>query len=278
MIDISAVFVEYAGGPFPSFTGKNATGAGATDGTEFIKALIDNWMWGPSQALLDYCGLSPNGVTEAAGASQILDALNMIGVPVGTVIEWNRKNDPATDGYRFLPLNGQGILRANYADLDSAVYVGDANNAAVAAAGGGYYHADNSDGTSPNTAGIYLILPESRGYTVRGLDTAASVDPDGASRKLGDIQDDAMQRITGKVGINDNNYANLFISGAFTIDPSAPPSGAAQFTNISYSPPTTNPNGSFDFDSSGSTSPNTAKTDDDETRMANRSTQFVIRY
>ena len=90
-------------------------------------------------------------------------------------------------------LNGHGILRANYPDLDTACYVGDGNNAAVAAAGGGYFRADNSDGSSPNIAGIYLILPETRGYVPRGLDTAASVDPDGASRYLGNPQLDAFQ-------------------------------------------------------------------------------------
>lgn len=190
MIDISAVFAEKTGA-FPNFAGKNATGAGATDGTEWIAAYIDNWGWGWQQALFDQEGITPDGITEAAGASQIVDALNNM-FPAGMIAEWNINVDPATLGARYLLLNGQGILRANYPDLDTNCYVGDGNNAAVAAAGGAYYRADDAAGTTPNIAGVYLILPESRGYTTRGLDTAASVDPDGAARALGDNQGSAM--------------------------------------------------------------------------------------
>lgn len=272
MIDISAVFANYLGAGFPDFTGKNATGAGATDGTEFIAAFIDNWAWGWSQALLSYEGISPNGVTEADGASQIVDAIQNI-LPPGMVVEWNLNVDPATYGARYLLLNGQGILRANYPLLDANVYVGDGNNAAVAAAGGAYYRADDAAGTTPNITGAYLILPESRGYTTRGLDLAASVDPLGASRYLGDNQLDAMQRVTGLIDGNliGGPSAAGTISGVF--------SGSTKFNRQA----TTSVNTDFgidtiDFDNANSTSPNPAKTDDVETRMTNRSTKFAIRY
>ncbi len=108
------------------------------------------------------------------------------------VIYW-KNGDPATNGDKILLLHGQSILRANYSELDAKVYVGDADNAAAAAAGGGFFHADNPDGTNPNPAGIYLILPDTRGYVLRGIDAGALVDPDGASRFIGDTQLDAMQ-------------------------------------------------------------------------------------
>ena len=42
-------------------------------------------------------------------------------------------------------------------------------------------------------------LPDLRGYFVRGYDTRNSVDPSGASRALGSIQQDAIRNITGSV-------------------------------------------------------------------------------
>lgn len=266
MIDIAAVFAEYNGAAFPDFAGKNATGAGATDGTEFIAAMIDNWMWGWSQALLNYCGLTPDGVTESDSASQILDALNMVGVPVGSVIEWNRVNDPATDGLRYLLLNGQGILRANYTDLDSAVYVGDGNNAAVAAAGGGYYHADDAAGATPNTAGVYLILPESRGYAPRGLDLAASIDPQGASRYLGDNQLDAFQ------GHRLNVWGESLSEPLYLTGSSGSPSNSI-YQSGTFSSGTQALADGFLTDGVNGT-PRISS----ESRMTNRSTKYAIRY
>ncbi len=193
MQDYAAAFTNFSGA-FPDILAINASGPSATDGTEFVSNMINDSMWGVMQMILNRAGLSPNGVLESDSASQIREALQKgFGAPVGVVTQWHIDDDPGTSGHRALLLNGQGILRANFAELDAACYVGDANNAAVAAASGGYYRADNSDGSSPSTTGIYLILPETRGYAPRGLDVAASVDPDGAARFLGDVQLDAFQ-------------------------------------------------------------------------------------
>lgn len=266
MIDISSAFSNLSGsGPY-GYQGKNATGAGATDGTEFIAAMIDNFMFGWSQALLSHESITIDGITEAEGASQILDAIQNI-VPPGMVMEWNLNTDPATYGARYLLLNGQGILVANYAQLVANVYVGDANNAAVAAAGGAYYRADDAAGTIPNTSGAYLILPESRGYTTRGLDAAASVDPDGASRYLGDNQLDAFQ----------GHYHSVLN----TIHSSTGPAGGAYDSSRLAGGSAAN---------NGADSANTAiqsATNDgssgiprisSESRMTNRSTKFAIRF
>lgn len=269
MRDPGTIFANINGGPFPSYTGKNATGAGATDGTEWIAAGIDDFMLGWSQNIMDKTGLTPSGVAESASASQIVEAMQLLLGPPGTICEWNLSVDPATIGARFLLLNGQGILRANYPDLDTNVCVGDGNNASVAAGGGAYYRADDAAGVTPNIAGVYLILPESRGYTTRGLDTAASVDPDGASRFLGDLQLDASQKITG---ILDNlvmtKGGTTTKTGVFTN--SATSTGGGTGANATFT--------TVDFDSSLSTLPNTAKTNDIESRMINRSTKFAIRY
>lgn len=192
MIDYLASFVNTNAVAFPDTEAINATGPSTTDGTEFVKLMIDD-EWGARQALMNHAGLTPDGVTEADGTSQFVEALGLIGPGAGLGSEWSLASDPAVTGHRALLRQGQGILRASYPDLDSAVYVGDGNNAAVAAGGGAFYRADNANGTSPNIAGVYLILDDYRGVTDRGLDPAASIDPDGASRFLGDLQIDAMQ-------------------------------------------------------------------------------------
>jgi hypothetical protein len=61
-------------GLFPAVTTRNCTGPGATDGTPYDKTVADD-MFGARQALMAEAGLTPNGVDEAAGASQALDAL-----------------------------------------------------------------------------------------------------------------------------------------------------------------------------------------------------------
>lgn len=44
------------------------------------------------------------------------------------------------------------------------------------------------------------VLPDLRGYFVRGYDTRNTVDPDGAGRALGSVQGDAIRNITGSLG------------------------------------------------------------------------------
>jgi len=269
-IDIAAVFT-YDGNAFPDSGAIDVSAPGAQDGTEFIATMIDNYMFGFQQMILDHAGLTPNGVVESASASQTKEALQKgFGAPPGIVTEWNLKDDPGTTGHRCLLLTGQGILRANYPDLDAAVYVGDANNAAVAAGGGFYYHADDAAGTTPNTAGAYLILPDRRGYVPRGLDTAASVDPDGASRYLGDVQNDAFQ---GHLFYNGIGYTatTMWIYGAIT---SEVPGSATVRPDASAFSPTSQGQTSLPKTDGVNGTPRTSS----ETRMINVSTKYVIWY
>jgi hypothetical protein len=194
-----STYLAYTTGISPLVKAQNSTGAATPDGTEFIAELIDDLFMGPMQAVLDYAGLTPNGVTEEAGASQFIEAIGK-GFAAGPGVggDWWLDDDPATSGHRALLMQGQGVLRASYPDLDDAVYVGDANNAAVAAGGGSglsrgaFYHADDAAGLTPNTTGAYLILPDTRGRSGRGKDPSATVDPQGALRFLGDEQNSAI--------------------------------------------------------------------------------------
>ena len=179
-------------GSFPNYTGKNASGAGAIDGTPYIASFIDD-IWGRIQAIMDRAGLTPDGVTESVTNSQHIEALKKgFATGAGYIKPYCKAGTPLANGDRLLLLTGQGVLRANYTELDAAVYVGDGNNSAVQAAGGKFYRATDAAGTMPSITGVYLILPDLRGSVLRGLDIAASIDPDGASRKLGDFQRSAM--------------------------------------------------------------------------------------
>jgi len=188
MIDYG-VDIGNVNGVLGNYTGKNASGATATDGTPFIAAFIDD-IWGPKQALMDLAGLIPDGVTESVGASQILESMRKgYALGAGYVVQYEKNDLPSVLGDRVLLLTGQGILVSSYPELTAEVYVGDGNNATADA----YYRADDAAGTIRNTTGIYLILPDYRGVVPRGLDVAGSIDPDGSSRTLGSLQIDASQ-------------------------------------------------------------------------------------
>lgn len=188
-IDSNVAFVNTNGSAFPNNEAVNASGPSATDGTEFVKTMIDNYMFGPQQALLDYAGLTPNGTPESAGASQELDALKFSFGHPGESVDWYGQADPGTLGLRLLLLNGQGVLVASYPELTNAVYVGDGNNATAEA----FFRADDAGGAVRNINGDFLILADARGRFKRALDTTGAIDPDGASRLVGDSQEDTMQ-------------------------------------------------------------------------------------
>ena len=157
-IDASVALTNTNAIAFPGTEAVNASGPTAVDGTEYVKVLIDNYMFGPQQALLNYAGLTPDGLPEEDGASQELEALQKsFGYP-GEGVNWYGDLDPAVVGARILLLQGQGILISQYPELTTSVYVGDGNNATAPA----FYKADDAAGTIRNIAGIYLILPEGR--------------------------------------------------------------------------------------------------------------------
>jgi hypothetical protein len=202
MIDYKTNF-NTNGSNFPATQAINVSTPGAGDGTEF-KALMPNDHWGARQAIMDYASLTPNGSSETYSNSQFLLAITRSLSPAGTVFMSHTQQDPATLGYRFLELNGQGVLRANYVDLDSACYVGNTRNATAEY----YFRADNSDGSSRNTTGAYLILADMRGAFARGYDPTATVDPDGVTRgsNFPDFQKFSMQTHLHEVDSSSNSW------------------------------------------------------------------------
>lgn len=181
---------------FPNVISNNVTAPGSGDGTPYVKDFIDD-LWGHSQDLMARAGLVPSGSSEAASSSQRTEALKRIFGAPGELVLWHGQADPAVAGLRMLILQGQGVLRTSYPDLDAACYIGDGNNGDVSYPA--YYHADDPAGTIRNIAGDYLILSECRGLFLRGWDPSAINDEHGATRKFPDKEFWSMSNHTHEI-------------------------------------------------------------------------------
>ena len=203
----------YKSGVFPDAVSVNSTGPTTTDGTEVIKNMIDNWLFGPQQALLSRAGLVPNEVVESASASQLISAIQRgFGVIPGVVFQWMLNDDPAIFGVRGLLLQGQGVLVATYPDLVANTYCGDTDNPTAPA----FFRADDAAGTSRNTAGVYFILPETRGVSPRAI---GSLLINGRNKtgptKRGQLQEDQAQ--AWQLGVSEDNIGPRNYWGAIDI-------------------------------------------------------------
>ncbi|NEO87907.1 MAG: hypothetical protein F6J87_27165 [Spirulina sp. SIO3F2] len=88
----------------------------------------------------------------------------------------------------YLHLNGDGVLRADHALLDTAVYCGDEENAA---AGSFYHFTDLSDPeSSRDINGPYLKLLDVRSDHICGADDGRGVEP---NHIIGSWHEDTMQ-------------------------------------------------------------------------------------
>jgi hypothetical protein len=192
MINLLASFTNTNGSAFPDTEAVNVSAPGAGDGTEFVALMVNN-VWGFQQALMDYAGLTPDGVQEAPGTAQFLEALAKgygIGPGIG-VIYW--KNDtPAVHGDRVLLLQGQVITIADYAELVAVTYIGDPNNADADYTG--FFKTSDAGGTVRDTAGAYFVLPDTRGLSLKNIgDAVINARTKTGPAKLTELQEDQMQ-------------------------------------------------------------------------------------
>lgn len=115
-------------------------------------------------------------------------------LPIGCVLA--HSGTAAPPGY--LIANGAAVARATYTQLDAAMYVGDASNATAAA----WYRCTDpaNPSTTRNVAGNYIVLPDYRGVTLRGLDLGRGLDPDAATRLVNSYQADEFKSHTHPYG------------------------------------------------------------------------------
>jgi len=175
---------------YPAGSFRNVTAPSDGTGTPW-DALIMNDLAGWQQELLSKAQITESGVNEKVGASQYFEAMRKTsGYPGLIQIAALFNTTPSSVGLRLLKLDGAGVLVANYSELTNASWVGVIDNATA----DGFYRADDAAGTSRNTSGAYLILPDMAGQFVRGRDTTGAVDPDGATRAACEVQNWALYR------------------------------------------------------------------------------------
>ncbi|MDK2769925.1 MAG: hypothetical protein KYX69_19680 [Sphingomonas sp.] len=105
----------------------------------------------------------------------------------GAVIGFARNTAPTG----WLKANMAAVDRSIYADLDTAIYCGDANNA-TAEWGYRCTNPANPTGTRSTTGG-YIVVPEGRSEFVRGWDDGRGID---TGRSLWSMQAQALQSHT----------------------------------------------------------------------------------
>ncbi len=190
---------------YPYGSARNVSVPGDGTGTPWEQAVVND-LWGWMQQLLDSAGIVPTNDPDEVGASQYFTAMRAAGGFPGLIVPMALNDDPATLGVRILLLDGSVILRANYADLDANVYCGDSANETADA----FFHCEDPSGAFRDPAGNYLVLADARGRFPRGLDTSGTIDPDGATRILGDEQDWALRTHHHFVGSGQSNkFYNL---------------------------------------------------------------------
>lgn len=119
------------------------------------------------------------GVTEAQFKSALGDLLDYVkneaGGKPGDFV-FTGKSTPPTG---TIKANGAAVARSVYANLDAAIYVGDANNPT---ADYGYRCTDPLNPTTTRSvSGAYIVVPDMRGEVLIGWDDGRGVD---SGRKL----------------------------------------------------------------------------------------------
>jgi hypothetical protein len=197
MKDYFASFTYTNGVAFPGTEGINSSGPGTKDGTELVKIFVDD-LWGHNQDLMNEAGLTPNGNSEAVGASQRTEAMkilflpeNMISglVPSNNVTDSDHDIDISTG--RAMDSTNAYVMRLT-SGLTKQI---DASWAAGTNAGGLFTGTVAID----TTYHIFLIRKDSDGSIDAGFDvsvTAANI-PGGytAYRRIGSIMTDGSANI-----------------------------------------------------------------------------------
>jgi len=95
-------------------------------------------------------------------------------IPIGTILGF--AGAPSNSKMRLLPCTGGTYLKSQYPRL-------------YAQLGGGF-----------SVSSTHFVVPDYRGYFLRGLDNTGSIDPDGRGRNYKDPQGDTIRNITGHYG------------------------------------------------------------------------------
>lgn len=173
-----------------------------------------------TRKLIAGAGITINGATEATlGGDVTIAAVSTdTGVPIGGYLFYPSTKTPTG---RWIAGNGAAISRTTYADLDTAMYVGDSANATEPA----WYRCMNpaNPSTSRSTTGAYIVLPDLRGVAPRFLDDGRGLDP---SRAVNTYQSDM-------IGSHSHTVASGGVVNAPSLQASSTNAGATYSTSAS---------------------------------------------
>lgn len=172
-----------------------------------LKEVFNGSVWVPldlSAAALKGANLSD--LTDIPAARVNLGISERLAYP-GERREFRMPTPPAG----WFKENGAVVARAIYADLDAAIYCGDANNATAE-----WGYRTNSTDTVRSTTGTHLKLPDSRAVFSRGWDDGRGVD---SGRSFWSSQLDAFKEHTHSYTATNAQSSNLSTgsTGLFTI-------------------------------------------------------------
>lgn len=196
-----------ATGTHPNVVAQGDTLPGQHDGTPLLARWL-NELFGFVQATMNGAYVLPSGTCDAAGSTigdiescQIIQALQHMIQPAGVYVALASNTIPQYS--RMLACNGQVITCATYPRLVANTYCGTGSNPTAPA----FYKCTNpgDPSGSRSTSGLYFKLPDLRGQFLGGYDPTATVDPDGAAKKLGGLYDPSL--------IN-HGHGNLYLSTA----------------------------------------------------------------
>jgi len=270
--------IDFTSGTFPDVTADQSSGPTVRDGAPLDADWVND-LWGSTQALLNAADVSPSGSAESSSASDVLDSVRKISGAPGEILFWGgRDADPVTHENRLILLAGQVISIASYPELVAAVYCGDSANPTAES----FYKTSDAGGTTRSTSGTYLVLPDCRGYFVRGLNgTTATVDTgriaDGTEAEPGSAQSyqaGLHDHYTGWwTGLQTNTIENI----AYWVYPTDPGGSAVEDNFLAPRASAINPpsvvgdgrvfNGGYDVTGT-----------DEETRPRNIAFHCMIRY
>lgn len=166
---------------YPTGSAKNVVTQGDGTGTPWTSSLAND-IFGFFQRCCALAGITASNNSETALTSQVHDGIRLSkGLP-GEIIQHCWTTIPT--GVRVLNLQGQTILISSYTELVAACYCGDGNNHNAY----GFYKTSDAGGTTRDTAGTYMVLPDARGRFLRAIDPSALIDKDGGERLPGNDQ------------------------------------------------------------------------------------------
>jgi hypothetical protein len=222
MIDYEVTFINTDHAAFPDTLAINVSAPGAGDGTEFVAAMVND-IWGRAYALLDYAGLTPDGVTEAPDTAQVLEAIGKgFAVGPGMGVTYWKNGTPAANGDRVLLLQGQVILIASYPLLDAACWVGAASNPTAPS----FYRTSDAGGTTRNIAGGYLVLPDTRAVSLKGAGNQTINTRVKSGPAFGAVEEDQMQGHRHNYYSGSVTAASAVATGTMSLDTNLAARGA----------------------------------------------------